>query len=76
MEYNALDMHASALDKKLEQDINKAQKEVKVYVDTTFEYFQDLLNESLVKKWNQVMCKTCHTKGCMGHIGIRILNKK
>ena len=56
LEYNALEMHASALGKKLEQDLNEARKEVKGYIGTTFKYFQDLLDKSLVQEWNQVVC--------------------
>ena len=54
-EYDALETCASARGKKLKQDLDKAQKEVKGYIDTTFKYFQDLLNESLVQEWNQVV---------------------
>ena len=68
-------MHASVLGKKLEQDLDEAQKEVKGYVDTTFKY-QDLLDKSLVQEWNQVVRETCHTKGYMGHGGVWVPNKK
>ena len=61
-EYDELDMRASAHGKKFKQELNKAQKEVKVYVDTAFKYFQDLLNESLVQEWNQVCMKPATQK--------------
>ena len=34
--------------KKLEQELDKAWEELRGYVDTSFKYFQDLLDESLV----------------------------
>ena len=76
MEYNALDTCASVLGKKLKQDLNEAQKEVKGYIDTAFKYFQDLLNKSLVLEWNQVVRKTCHTKGYLGHGGMQVPDRK
>ena len=75
-EYGELDMCASAHGKKLKQELDKALKEVKGYVDTAFKYFQDLLDKSLVQEWNQVVHETCHTKGYVGHGGIWIPNKK
>ena len=69
-------MHASVHGKKLEQELDKAQKEVNGYVDTTFKYFQNLLDEGLVTEWNQVMLETSHTKGYMGCGGIQVPNKK
>ena len=50
-EYNELNMCTSTHGKKLKQDINESRKEVKLYVDTAFKHFQDLLNESLVQEW-------------------------
>ena len=76
MEYNALDTCSSVLGKKLEQDLDNVRKEVKGYIDTTFKYFQDLLDKSLVQQWNQVVHETCHTKGYMGCGGIHVPDKK
>ena len=76
LEYNALDMHASTCGKKLKQDLEKVQNKVKGYVDTAFKYFQDLLDESLVQEWNQVVHETCHTKGYVGHGGVCITDKR
>ena len=69
-------MCASTHGKKLKQELNKAQKEVNVYIDTTFEYIQDLFDESLVQKWSQVMRETCCIKGYVCFVCIHVPNKK
>ena len=47
-EYDALEMCTRPHGKKLKQELDKARKEVKGYIGTTFQYFQNLLNKSLV----------------------------
>ena len=75
-EYGNLNTCASAYGKKLKQDLDKARKEVKLYIDISFKYFQDLLDENLVQEWNQVVYKTCCTKGYVGQGGIWVPDKK
>ena len=49
-EYMDLNTCTSTHGKKLKKDLEEAPKEVKSYIDMASKYFQDLLDESLVRE--------------------------